>query len=75
MGLFDDRDGTLFSGDVVYDDVLLDRLPGSDRRRYAHSLGRLRDLPVHLVRPGHDHSFDRERLHDLIDDYRRSAPR
>ncbi|WP_406101296.1 MBL fold metallo-hydrolase [Streptomyces sp. NBC_01003] len=27
IALFDESDGTLFSGDVVYDDVLLDELP------------------------------------------------
>jgi len=73
IALFDDSDGTLFSGDVVYDDVLLDSLPGSDKVQYARSLRRLRALPVRLVRPGHDHNFGQERLHHLIDDYLRSA--
>jgi nitronate monooxygenase len=69
--LFDAADGTLFSGDVIYDDELLDYLPGGDPERYAHSLRRLRDLPVNLVHPGHGPSFGRERLHQLIDDYLR----
>src|SRR4051794_9115469 len=42
IALFDESDGTLFSGDVVYDDVLLDALPGSDTEQYARSLRRLR---------------------------------
>ncbi|MEG3634985.1 MBL fold metallo-hydrolase [Micromonospora palythoicola] len=71
IALFDEHDGTLFSGDVIYDDVLLDSLPGSDRGRYAHSLRRLRDLPVRLTRPGHEGSFGKDRLHHLIDDYLR----
>lgn len=74
IALFDESDGTLFSGDVVYDDVLLDCLPGSDKHQYVRSLRRLRALPVRLVRPGHDHSFGRERLRHLIDAYLRSAP-
>jgi glyoxylase-like metal-dependent hydrolase (beta-lactamase superfamily II) len=73
IALFDDSDGTLFSGDVIYDDVLLDSLFGSDKEQYACSLRRLRALPVRLVRPGHGHSFGPERLHHLIDDYLRSA--
>ncbi|GIF77855.1 MBL fold metallo-hydrolase [Asanoa siamensis] len=71
IALFDAHDGTLFSGDVIYDDDLLDSLPGSDPEVYAHSLRRLRELPVRLTHPGHDHSFDRERLHHLIDAYLR----
>jgi glyoxylase-like metal-dependent hydrolase (beta-lactamase superfamily II) len=73
IALFDDSDGTLFSGDVIYDDDLLDSLVGSDREQYARSLRRLRTLPVRLVHPGHGHSFGRERLHHLIDDYLRAA--
>ncbi|WP_328474976.1 MBL fold metallo-hydrolase [Actinoplanes sp. NBC_00393] len=67
--LFDEHDGTLFSGDVIYDDVLLDSLPGGDPQQYAHSLRRLRSLPVRLTRPGHGSSFGRNRLHHLIDGY------
>jgi glyoxylase-like metal-dependent hydrolase (beta-lactamase superfamily II) len=73
IALFDEAEATLFSGDVVYDDDLLDSLPGGDKRQYVRSLRRLRALPVRLVRPGHDHSFGQERLHRLIDDYLRSA--
>jgi glyoxylase-like metal-dependent hydrolase (beta-lactamase superfamily II) len=73
IALFDVSDGTLFSGDVIYDDVLLDSLLGSDKEQYARSLRRLLALPVRVVRPGHGHSFGRERLHHLIDDYLRSA--
>ena len=69
IALLDASDGTLFSGDVVYDDVLLDSLPGSDPGQYARSLRRLRALPVRLTRPGHGRSFGRDRLHHLIDDY------
>ncbi|MFE2734186.1 hypothetical protein [Streptomyces sp. NPDC059349] len=63
----------MFSGDVVYDDVLLDELPGSDREKYVHTMKRLRELPVRIVRPGHGPSFDRQRLCRIIDDYVASA--
>ncbi|MEV4537785.1 MBL fold metallo-hydrolase [Asanoa sp. NPDC049518] len=75
VALFDEHDGTLFSGDVIYDDVLLDSLPGSDPSQYARSLRRLRDLPVRLTHPGHDHSFGQDRLHHLIDEYLRDHQR
>jgi glyoxylase-like metal-dependent hydrolase (beta-lactamase superfamily II) len=38
IALLDPGDGTLFSGDVVYDDVLLDRIAGSDPAQYRTSL-------------------------------------
>ncbi|UOQ90953.1 MBL fold metallo-hydrolase [Agromyces endophyticus] len=71
--LFDEASGTLFSGDVIYDDVLLDGLHESDRDDYATSLQRLRDLPVRVVHPGHGDSFDGVRLRELIDDYLAAA--
>lgn len=67
--LFDEALGTLFSGDVVYDDVLLDGLHASNRDHYALSMRRLRELPVRVVHPGHGPSFDGVRLHQIIDGY------
>jgi glyoxylase-like metal-dependent hydrolase (beta-lactamase superfamily II) len=74
IALFDESDGTLFSGDVVYDDVLLDSLPGSDTGQYARSLRRLRNLPVRLTHPGHGRSFGQDHLRHLIDKYLHPAP-
>lgn len=67
--LLEEASGTLFSGDVIYDDVLLDGLHESDRGDYAASLRRLRGLPVRTVHAGHGGSFDGERLRELIDAY------
>jgi glyoxylase-like metal-dependent hydrolase (beta-lactamase superfamily II) len=74
IALFDQRDGTLFSGDVVYDDVPLDTLTGSDPGLYSASLRRLRELPVRVVRPGHGPSFGARRLHLIIDRYLKERP-
>jgi glyoxylase-like metal-dependent hydrolase (beta-lactamase superfamily II) len=71
IALFDPADGTLFSGDAVYEDALLDKIAGSDPAQYRTSLGRLRDLPVRVVRPGHGPSFGQRRLHAIIDRYLR----
>jgi glyoxylase-like metal-dependent hydrolase (beta-lactamase superfamily II) len=73
IALFDPADGTLFTGDVVYDGVLLDAIIGADRSQYRQSLRRLLDLPVRLVHPGHGPSFGRARLHEIIHDYLASA--
>jgi glyoxylase-like metal-dependent hydrolase (beta-lactamase superfamily II) len=75
IALFDPADGTLFSGDVVYDDGdLLDSIIGADRAQYRCSLLRLRSLPVRVVRPGHGPSFGRRRLHAIIDRYLKERP-
>ena len=60
----------LFSGDCVYESgVLLDEMPESNIEDYVASMRRLLDLPVRIVHGGHDDSFGRERLHELIDQY------
>lgn len=67
--LFDEHNGTLFSGDVLYDDALLDEIVGADVDDYVTSMRRLRELPVRRVRPGHCDSFDTSRFHQLVDEY------
>jgi glyoxylase-like metal-dependent hydrolase (beta-lactamase superfamily II) len=62
--------GTLYSGDCVYESgILLDELPESDIPDYVRSMERLRELPVRVVHGGHDGSFGRARLLQLIEDY------
>jgi glyoxylase-like metal-dependent hydrolase (beta-lactamase superfamily II) len=60
---------TVFTGDVVYDGVLFDHLFHSDRERYRESLVRLLELPADTFHCGHEDSFGRPRLAELIDDY------
>jgi glyoxylase-like metal-dependent hydrolase (beta-lactamase superfamily II) len=69
LALYDDGDGTLFSGDVLYDGDLLDTCDGADVDAYVESLRRLRELPVTVVHAGHGDSFDASRMRDLIDGY------
>jgi len=70
IGLWEKETGTLFSGDCVYESgVLLDELPESNIANYVRSMRRLLDLPVRVVHGGHDESFGRERLLELIDAY------
>jgi glyoxylase-like metal-dependent hydrolase (beta-lactamase superfamily II) len=69
IGLWEKSTGTLFSGDSIYDGPLLDELPGSNIADYIRTMERLRDLPVRIVHAGHDPSFGRERLLELIDQY------
>jgi len=73
IGLWEEATRTLFSGDCVYESgVLLDELPESDIPDYVRSMRRLLDLDVRVVHGGHDDSFGRARLLELIDAYVRT---
>jgi glyoxylase-like metal-dependent hydrolase (beta-lactamase superfamily II) len=69
IGLWDARNGTLFSGDAIYDGPLLDELPDSSIADYCRTMERLLTLPVDVVHGGHDPSFGRDRLHELARQY------
>ena len=69
IGLWEAASGTLFSGDAIYDGPLLDEIGGADIPTYIRTMKRLRDLPVRVVHAGHDPSFGRNRLIQLIDAY------
>lgn len=70
--LFDEHTGALFSGDVIYDDVLLDELHESDIEQYVASMRRLSALAVRTVYPGHGDPFDARRMREIISDYVRA---
>jgi glyoxylase-like metal-dependent hydrolase (beta-lactamase superfamily II) len=70
LGLWEEATRTLLSGDCVYESgILLDELPESDIPDYVRSMERLREVPVRIVHGGHDDSFGRDRLLELIDGY------
>lgn len=75
IALFDEQDGTLFSGDAIYDDILIDDLPDSDRNAYRRTMERLLDLPIRVGHGGHGPSFSGPRMVEIATDYlRRTAP-
>ena len=70
ISLFEQATGILFSGDAIYDDVLLDEIGGADIHAYVATMRRLRALDgVRVVHAGHEASFGPERLVELCDDY------
>lgn len=69
IGLWEQDSGILFSGDAIYDGPLLDCLEDSSIPDYVRTMKRLRELPVRVVHAGHDPSFGRERLVELVDAY------
>lgn len=69
IGLWEAATETLFSGDAIYDGPLLDEIGGAHIPTYIRTMKRLRDLPVRVVHAGHDPSFGRQRLIELVDAY------
>lgn len=69
IALYDPRSRELYSGDVIYDGELLDELHCSDIPTYIATYERLQNLPVDAVYPGHYRMFDRERYHQIINEY------
>ena len=69
IGLYDERDGLLFSGDAVYDDTLIDDMWCSDRDDYRATMRRLLDLPVRIVHGGHGASFGEARMKEIAKEY------
>jgi glyoxylase-like metal-dependent hydrolase (beta-lactamase superfamily II) len=69
IGLWEASTGILFSGDAIYDGPLLDKLYRSNIADYVKTMRRLRALPVRVVHAGHDPSFGRDRLVELVDAY------
>ena len=71
IGLLDERDGLLLSGDAIYDDDILDDLPGASVLDYIATMERLRHLDCRLVIGGHGPEMTRARMVDIAEDYLR----
>ncbi|SEO20139.1 Glyoxylase, beta-lactamase superfamily II [Salinihabitans flavidus] len=69
IALHERESGVLFSGDVVYDDALLDNLYHSDPDVLEASLRRLKELPVSVIHAGHFASFGQGKMVEIIDEY------
>ncbi|MEM9620028.1 MAG: MBL fold metallo-hydrolase [Pseudomonadota bacterium] len=67
IGLWERSSATLFSGDAIYDGPLLDFLPESDVAAYIDTMKRLKTLNVDVVHGGHEPSFGRSRLIEIVD--------
>lgn len=67
--LYDEDLRWLYTGDVLNDGPVFDEMYGADIASYVASMRRMRDLDVAMVHPGHDPSFDGDRMRHLIDDY------
>lgn len=73
IGLVDDEERALLSGDAVYEGELIDTLPESDVALYARTMERLLALDVDAVYPGHGRPFGRDALRAIARDYLRGV--
>ena len=71
IALWERKTGILLSGDIVYDGPLILDTYHADLSDYDTSMARLERLPVEIVHGGHFPSFGRDRLKELIREYRK----
>jgi glyoxylase-like metal-dependent hydrolase (beta-lactamase superfamily II) len=74
IGLLDEVDGLFLSGDAIYDDDILDDLPGSSVPDYIATMKRLRHLDCRLVIGGHGPEMTRARMVAVAEAYLARQP-
>ncbi|MEQ1950230.1 MBL fold metallo-hydrolase [Mesorhizobium yinganensis] len=75
IALLDERNGEFFSGDAIYDDELVDDIPGADISAYVETMHRLAELDIDVGHGGHGPSFDGGRMHAIALSYLQSKDR
>ncbi|NJS39789.1 MAG: MBL fold metallo-hydrolase [Rhodobacteraceae bacterium] len=71
IGLLDEADGLFLSGDAIYDDDILDDLPGASIPDYVRTMDRLRQLDCRMVIGGHGPEMTRARMVAIAEGYLR----
>ncbi|QHQ36935.1 MBL fold metallo-hydrolase [Algicella marina] len=69
VGLWEAETGTLFGADAIYDGPLIYDGAGMSVADYAATLRRIASLPVTSVHGGHDPSFGKERMDEIVRRY------
>lgn len=69
IGLYDERDGMLFSGDAIYEGGLIDDMWCSSREYYRATMRRLIELPVRIVHAGHGASLGEGQMREIAREY------
>lgn len=69
IALLDEANGEFFSADAIYDDELVDDVPGADVDAYLGTMRRLLDLDISIAHGGHGPSFDGRRMHAIARGY------
>lgn len=71
IGLLDEQSGLFLTGDAIYDDDILDDLPGASIPDYVQTMDRLRRIDCGLAIGGHGPEMTRSRLIGIAEDYLR----
>jgi glyoxylase-like metal-dependent hydrolase (beta-lactamase superfamily II) len=69
IALLDEHNGDFFSADAIYDEGLVDDIPGADVETYLKTMQRLASLDVGTVYAGHGESMDRRQMQQVARDY------
>lgn len=69
IGLFERETGVLFAADAIYDGPLIYEGPGMSVEDYRKTFDLLKTLPIKMIHGGHDPSFDRDRMMEIISHY------
>lgn len=69
IGLLDETGGLFLTGDAIYDDDILDDLPGASVPDYLATMERLRHIDCHLAIGGHGPEMTRGRMIRIAEDY------
>lgn len=69
IALLDEHNGDFFSADAIYDEGLVDDIPGADVEAYLRTMHRLASLDVGAVYAGHGEVMDREQMQRVARDY------
>ena len=62
IALWEEKTGTMFTGDTLYDGVLYDHLYHSVPEIFKESLFRLREFTIDRIHAGHGASFGKEKM-------------
>jgi glyoxylase-like metal-dependent hydrolase (beta-lactamase superfamily II) len=69
IGLLNEIDGLLFSGDAIYEGKLVDDLPGCDKTAYRSTMMRLMELEISAAHGGHGNAMTQERMWQIAASY------
>lgn len=69
IGLLDEVDGLFLTGDAIYDDEILDDLPGASIPDYLATMERLRRIDCRLAIGGHGPEMTRARMAAIAEGY------
>ena len=65
IALLDEKNGDFFSADAIYDEGLVDDIPGADIETYLRTMRRLAEFDVGTVYAGHGEIMDRKQMRDV----------